>query len=98
MENSKKQEAAKTWKKLVAKAWADPEWKARLLADPVAVLREEGLNVPENVKIRIVEETPGVRTLLLPVMPEGGWDLERQDKRRAAMCDCFPFSCNCFSL
>jgi hypothetical protein len=44
----------------VARAWDDEPFRQRLLAEPEAVLREEGLDVPEGVEVRVVEdEAPG---------------------------------------
>lgn len=93
MENPKKLEMKDVWKKVVAKAWADPEWKARLLADPAEVLREEGVNVPDGLKIRVMEELPGVRTFILPREPEGAWDAEKLERKKAAHGG--PRSCIC---
>ena len=36
--------------KVIAQAWQDEEYKKRLLAHPVEVLREAGLNVPEGIR------------------------------------------------
>ena len=37
--------------KIVAKVWADPEFGERLRANPVGVLRTEGVDVPERTKV-----------------------------------------------
>lgn len=37
--------------KIVAKVWAKPEFYQRLLANPVEVLRNEGIDVPERTKV-----------------------------------------------
>ena len=42
---------------VVAKAWSDAAFKQRLLAGPVAVLRAEGVDVPEGRQVRVVEES-----------------------------------------
>jgi hypothetical protein len=54
------------WSQLVARAWADPDFKARLLADPAAVLKEHGLEVPPGVEIKVVEDSAKVLHLPLP--------------------------------
>jgi hypothetical protein len=87
----RKKEVRAMWKKLVAKAWADPDWKARLLADPVTVMREEGFSLPEGVKIRLVEELPGTRSFSLPLPPDDLWKAERLERKKAAgfcLCAC----------
>ena len=57
------------WGQLVAKAWADPAFKAKLLADPAAVLKEHKLIVPAGLKIVVVENTEKVLHLTLPLPP-----------------------------
>lgn len=37
--------------KIVAKVWADPEFGERLRANPVEVLRSEGIDVPERTQV-----------------------------------------------
>ena len=59
----------KEWDHIVAKAWADKKYKKRLLADPVAVLKENGLAVPVGMKIKVVEDTDKLCTLVLPLNP-----------------------------
>ncbi len=44
------------WDLLVADAWADPDLKTRLLADPAGVLKERGIEPPADRTIRVVEE------------------------------------------
>ena len=43
------QELDACWGQLVAKAWKDPAFKKRLLAQPAAVLKEEGIEMPAGV-------------------------------------------------
>jgi hypothetical protein len=54
---------------VVAKAWSDPAYKARLLADTTAVLREEGIDYGPGVEVRVVENSDTVRYLTLPNPP-----------------------------
>ncbi|WP_252181233.1 NHLP leader peptide family RiPP precursor [Azospirillum sp. B4] len=54
---------------IIAKAWGSETYRARLLADPVAVLRGEGMDLPAGIAIRVVEDTTGTRTLVLPAKP-----------------------------
>jgi len=54
---------------VVANAWADPDYKERLKADPSAVLAEQGLEVPEGIEVRIVENTDDVVYFTLPPEP-----------------------------
>jgi hypothetical protein len=57
------------WVKIVAMAWADEGYKARLLANPVAVLAEEGLEIPAGVAVKILENTGTQIHLVLPAPP-----------------------------
>jgi hypothetical protein len=65
----KAEEQAKKMEQLVAKTWADEVFKKRLIADPAAVLKEAGLEVPEGVKVKVVEDTDTVMHLVLPPKP-----------------------------
>jgi hypothetical protein len=63
------QEGMKKWAQLVARAWTDERLKQRLLDTPEAVLREHGIDVAAGIEIRVVENTPQVTYLTLPVKP-----------------------------
>ena len=60
------------WGQIVAKTWQDDAFKKRLLANPSAVLKDEGLAVAPGVQIRVVENTDKVQHLTLPARPRGG--------------------------
>ncbi len=49
------QELRKAWARVVAKAWADEEYKRRLLTDPRAVAAEAGVPLPEGLTVKVVE-------------------------------------------
>ncbi len=57
------------WGQLVARAWADPAFKAKLLADPAGVLKENGLALPAGKQLKVVENTDKVVNLVLPTKP-----------------------------
>lgn len=63
------QEASKAFGKVISQAWADPGFKARLLAQPASVLREHGVETPPGVEMRAVENTDTVVYLTLPARP-----------------------------
>ena len=56
--------------KLIAKCWADEDFKNKLLADPAGILVAEGVTIPPGLEVRIVENTPGLRYLVLPQKPD----------------------------
>ena len=60
---------AKEWGRIVSKAWADEQFKQRLLADPVAVLKENGVAVPAGITVNVIENTATVYNLTLPGKP-----------------------------
>src|SRR5262249_21352209 len=62
-------EQQKVWGQVVAKAWADAAFKARLLADPKAALKEQGIVVPEGVQIQVHENTATTFNAILPTEP-----------------------------
>ena len=58
--------------KIIARAWRDPAFKAKLLADPRATLRDAGLPVPDDVTVEVVENTAKHFHLVLPPAPTTG--------------------------
>ena len=65
---------------LVAKAWADENFKKRLMADPIPVLKEHGFPLPPpGVQVKVVENTDTVRYLLLPNRPKAGQGISEKD-------------------
>ena len=66
---------------LIAKCWADEDFKAKLLADPAAILKAEGAEFPEGVTIKAVENTDKVTHLVIPAAPT---DLSDEDLDKVA--------------
>ena len=50
--------------KVVAKAWTDPEYKSRLLADGTAAIGEMGFKGPQGECIVVLENTPRLHHLV----------------------------------
>lgn len=57
---------------LIAKCWADQAFKQRLLANPAAVLKAEGLALPPCVEIVALENSDTVFNLVIPAVPKEG--------------------------
>lgn len=56
--------------KIVQKAWEDSEFKKELLENPkVAIQKFFQIPLPENIEIKVLEETPSLSYLVLPVNP-----------------------------
>jgi hypothetical protein len=60
------------YQQIVAKAWANEVYKQRLLRDPKGALRSEGVNLPDDVDVKVLEDTPKLVHFVLPVKPAGG--------------------------
>ena len=56
-----------------------PAYRARMVAEPRAVLREFGLELPDEVAIRVWDSSAEVRYLVVPQRPAGteGWGEEQ---------------------
>jgi Nitrile hydratase, alpha chain len=52
--------------RVINKSWDDPEFKRRLLADPVSVLRAEGVDLPKGVRVRVIEDAEKTLPFVLP--------------------------------
>ena len=51
--------------RLVARAWVDPEFKARLLSDTKAAALELGIDASGPIEFAVVENTPEVHNLIV---------------------------------
>jgi hypothetical protein len=55
-------------RRVVKRAWNDAEFRARLLEDPKSALEEElGVELPERLRVSVVEEQPDHLCIVLPV-------------------------------
>jgi hypothetical protein len=64
-----KQEQGKKIGQVITKAWNDESFKQRLLADTMAVLKEEGVDVPAGLEVRAVENTEKLVHMIIPLKP-----------------------------
>src|SRR5829696_1640769 len=69
MAEDQNQESAKKYGKIVAKAWSDPAFKQRLMENPAEVLKEEGVDVPAGIEVRVIETPESRRFFILPEEP-----------------------------
>jgi nitrile hydratase len=53
-------------------------YRSRAVMDPRGVLREFGLQLPEDVEVRVWDSTAGVRYLVLPERPAGSESLSEE--------------------
>jgi hypothetical protein len=68
-EQGPQREYIRKYGQLVAKAWLDPEFKEQLMANPEAILREQGIDVPEEINPRVVEKPENEWIFFLPPKP-----------------------------
>ncbi len=96
------------WSRIVAKAWADEDFKKRLLADPVTVLNENGVAVLPGLKVFVSENTDDEIHLTLPPRPDES-ELSEEDLASVAggakgvdsfncVCMCYCSPCVCCSI
>ncbi|HEX5822840.1 MAG TPA: nitrile hydratase subunit alpha [Candidatus Limnocylindrales bacterium] len=54
-------------------------YRSRVVIEPRAVLREMGLELPDDLDVRVWDSSADIRYLVLPERPEGtdGWDAEQ---------------------
>lgn len=55
--------------KLINRAWQDDAFKRSLLFNPKETIQREGINLPKNVEVRVVEETADTIYLVIPKKP-----------------------------
>ncbi|MBF0304578.1 MAG: NHLP leader peptide family RiPP precursor [Alphaproteobacteria bacterium] len=72
--------------RIIAKAWADEAFKAKLIADPAATLLAEGIAVPANITLKVVENTDTVLHIVLPPRPTDELSAESLDGIAGGAC------------
>ncbi len=60
----------KQWAKIISMSWLDEKFRRRLLNDPKLVLKENGIEFPEDLKINMLEGKRGEINITLPPKPE----------------------------
>ena len=81
----------KTWPKIVARAWADSAFMAKLVSEPVKVLQGEyKLPVFDHLDVRVtMGKVPSSLTLVIPPKPEdlkGGMEDVAKDQIERSTC------------
>jgi hypothetical protein len=79
---------AKQYQQLIAKCWADEAFKQRLMADPAATLKQEGMEVPEGMVLHVVENTDQVFHLVIPTKLTELADVLLEDVSAGTGCYC----------
>ena len=77
-------EERKEYAKIIARAWADEEFKQRLLGDPSTVLKENGIDIPAGMTVRFVERQETEILVPLPPQPPESAELSDEDLEKVA--------------
>ena len=77
------EEQGKKMSQLIAKCWADEGFKRKLLADPAATLKAEGVELPAGLSIKALENTDKVFHLVIPAKPTDA-ELSDEDLEKVA--------------
>ncbi len=84
MSSGTPEERMRSFARVVAKAWDDEAFKQRLIADPKAVLQQEGLPVPAGAEVRVVENNDQLVYFPLPAKPATVSKLSEEDLSQLA--------------
>ena len=68
---------------LFAACWKDEALKARFMADPVAVLAERGIEMPDGMDVTVVENTENTVHITMPMAPGGNPELSDEELKEA---------------
>ena len=71
---------------LFAACWKDDALKARFMSDPKSVLAEYGMDVPDGMDVKVVENADNCVHITMPAAPPapGGNDLSDEELSAAA--------------
>ena len=71
MAQTEQEKSAALFGKVIARAWRDPAFKAKLFSDLAGALKDAGVALPTGVKMTVVEDTSQHFHLVLPPKPTG---------------------------
>ena len=69
---------------LFTACWKDEALKARFMSEPKDVLKEHGLDVPDGIDVKVVENKEDCVHITLPAPPSGHMDLTNEELATAA--------------
>ena len=80
---------------LFAACWKDEALKARLMSAPKAVLAEHGMDVPDGMDVKVVENADNCVHITMPAPPIGHMELSNEELSSAAGVRCQTRSATC---
>ena len=83
---------------LFAACWKDDALKARFMADPKAVLAERGIDMPDNIDVKVVENSDNTVHITMPQAPAGDGELSDEELRNVAGGETTYLTVACLSL
>lgn len=86
MADDNRKNRAAAWARIVARAWREPDFKARLMADPLATLKAAGAAPPPGVTVTVVEDAATLVHVVLPPKPVGALSDEALEKAAGGTC------------
>jgi hypothetical protein len=72
------------WEELAEKAADDPTLRKRLLAEPLAVLKENGIEPDAGVNVKIVEDSDNLVHLVIPILADENTELSEAELAEVA--------------
>jgi hypothetical protein len=70
--------------RVFASCWKDDAFKARFMNDPRAVLADHGVDLPEAIDIKIVENADNTVHITIPSPPANHHELSNEELSEAA--------------
>ncbi len=77
---------------IIAHAWKNPEFKAKLLKNPRAAFKEMGVELPQEIDLRVMEEKENTFTFVLPKAVSNVRQMSDRELRNLAGGACGPGS------
>lgn len=83
--------------KAIARAWTDPDYKAKLLSDPHAALADVGVSVPAGTTVKVIENTADTKHIVLPMSPTEMGEVSLEELERVLQAGGVE-PCHCYVL
>ncbi len=62
---------AKKMNQLMMEIFTNAELKKDFISNPKVILQEKGINIPESMEIKVLEETENTKYIILPYLKPG---------------------------
>lgn len=82
MDKKEKEQLQSKWQKVIAKTMSDQVFRQRLIKNPKEALKDHGIELSANIKLKVLEETAETKYLILP--REGAGQLSEEELKHIA--------------